>query len=192
MGPFTLHWLGDFSPRSSPLPLTTCFAWCILPPQSAAPQGDPWAWDITMGPLTCLGGGVSAFQEGGGPGPLLPQPDAGEPEGEGLVWVQMGWVHGCSTLRHAHRFACVHVCAPVCISVHGWAGKCLLTRVRSQPKQFRKMIQQTFQQYALLREEECILKFLHTLSTFASIDQESYRCELIVSPVGGEGRGVVG
>ncbi|NWR63802.1 FAK2 kinase, partial [Bucorvus abyssinicus] len=48
-----------------------------------------------------------------------------------------------------------------------------------KPKQFRKMIQQTFQQYALLREEECILKFLHTLSTFASIDQESYRCELI-------------
>uniref|UniRef100_A0A663EAI0 non-specific protein-tyrosine kinase n=1 Tax=Aquila chrysaetos chrysaetos TaxID=223781 RepID=A0A663EAI0_AQUCH len=48
-----------------------------------------------------------------------------------------------------------------------------------QPKQFRKMIQQTFQQYALLREEECILKFLHTLSTFANIDQESYRCELI-------------
>uniref|UniRef100_A0A8C3BH94 non-specific protein-tyrosine kinase n=1 Tax=Cairina moschata TaxID=8855 RepID=A0A8C3BH94_CAIMO len=48
-----------------------------------------------------------------------------------------------------------------------------------QPKQFRKMIQQTFQQYALLREEECILKFLHTLATFANIDQESYRCELI-------------
>ncbi|XP_072714279.1 protein-tyrosine kinase 2-beta [Ciconia boyciana] len=48
-----------------------------------------------------------------------------------------------------------------------------------KPKQFRKMIQQTFQQYALLREEECILKFLHTLSTFANIDQESYRCELI-------------
>uniref|UniRef100_A0A8D0GVA5 non-specific protein-tyrosine kinase n=1 Tax=Sphenodon punctatus TaxID=8508 RepID=A0A8D0GVA5_SPHPU len=48
-----------------------------------------------------------------------------------------------------------------------------------QPKQFRKMIQQTFQQYALLREEECILKFLSTLSSFAHIDQESYRCELI-------------
>ncbi|XP_064911573.1 protein-tyrosine kinase 2-beta isoform X6 [Columba livia] len=48
-----------------------------------------------------------------------------------------------------------------------------------KPKQFRKMIQQTFQQYALLREEECILKFLHTLATFANIDQESYSCELI-------------
>nr|XP_032646447.1 protein-tyrosine kinase 2-beta isoform X3 [Chelonoidis abingdonii] len=48
-----------------------------------------------------------------------------------------------------------------------------------KPKQFRKMIQQTFQQYALLREEECIIKFLHTLASFANIDQESYRCELI-------------
>uniref|UniRef100_A0A670HYK0 non-specific protein-tyrosine kinase n=1 Tax=Podarcis muralis TaxID=64176 RepID=A0A670HYK0_PODMU len=47
------------------------------------------------------------------------------------------------------------------------------------PKQFRKMIQQTFQQYALLREDECILKFLSTLSTIANIDQESYRCDLI-------------
>ncbi|XP_064304435.1 protein-tyrosine kinase 2-beta isoform X7 [Phalacrocorax carbo] len=48
-----------------------------------------------------------------------------------------------------------------------------------KPKQFRKMIQQTFQQYALLREEECILKFLATFATFASIDQESFRCELV-------------
>ncbi|NXU59652.1 FAK2 kinase, partial [Turnix velox] len=48
-----------------------------------------------------------------------------------------------------------------------------------KPKQFRKMIQQTFQQYALLREEECILKFLLTLASFTSIDQETYRCELI-------------
>ncbi|XP_063156524.1 protein-tyrosine kinase 2-beta isoform X5 [Candoia aspera] len=48
-----------------------------------------------------------------------------------------------------------------------------------KPKQFRKMIQQTFQQYALLREDECIMKFLGTLSAFANIDQESYRCELV-------------
>uniref|UniRef100_A0A8U8ANK8 Uncharacterized protein n=1 Tax=Geospiza parvula TaxID=87175 RepID=A0A8U8ANK8_GEOPR len=46
------------------------------------------------------------------------------------------------------------------------------------PRQLRKMIQQTFQQYALLREEECILKFLHTLASFAPIDQESFRCQL--------------
>ncbi|XP_014382046.1 protein-tyrosine kinase 2-beta isoform X1 [Alligator sinensis] len=48
-----------------------------------------------------------------------------------------------------------------------------------KPKQFRKMIQQTFQQYALLREEECILKFLNTLAAFTHIDQETYRCELV-------------
>lgn len=48
-----------------------------------------------------------------------------------------------------------------------------------KPKQFRKMIQQTFQQYAALREEECVMKFFNTLAGFASIDQETYRCELI-------------
>ncbi|XP_036898144.1 protein-tyrosine kinase 2-beta isoform X2 [Sturnira hondurensis] len=48
-----------------------------------------------------------------------------------------------------------------------------------KPKQFRKMIQQTFQQYASLREEECVMKFFNTLAGFASIDQETYRCELI-------------
>ncbi|KAM8954410.1 protein-tyrosine kinase 2-beta isoform 2-T2 [Pelodytes ibericus] len=47
-----------------------------------------------------------------------------------------------------------------------------------KPKQFRKMIQQTFQQYGSLREEECIMRFLSTLSSFTSIDQETYRCEL--------------
>ncbi|XP_053316712.1 protein-tyrosine kinase 2-beta [Spea bombifrons] len=47
-----------------------------------------------------------------------------------------------------------------------------------KPKQFRKMIQQTFQQYGSLREDECIMRFLSTLSSFTSIDQETYRCEL--------------
>lgn len=42
------------------------------------------------------------------------------------------------------------------------------------------MIQQTFQQYASLKEEECIMKFFNTLAGFANIDQETYRCELIV------------
>ncbi|KAM4824435.1 protein-tyrosine kinase 2-beta-like [Urocitellus parryii] len=32
-----------------------------------------------------------------------------------------------------------------------------------KPKQFRKMIQQTFQQYASLQEEECVMKFFNTL-----------------------------
>lgn len=44
------------------------------------------------------------------------------------------------------------------------------------------MIQQAFQQYASLREEECVMKFFNTLAGFANIDQETYRCELIVTP----------
>uniref|UniRef100_A0A8C1ZGZ4 non-specific protein-tyrosine kinase n=1 Tax=Cyprinus carpio TaxID=7962 RepID=A0A8C1ZGZ4_CYPCA len=41
-----------------------------------------------------------------------------------------------------------------------------------KPKQLRKLIQQTFQQYALLKEEECIIKFFETLSVFSSFDEE--------------------
>ncbi|XP_050161865.1 protein-tyrosine kinase 2-beta isoform X4 [Myiozetetes cayanensis] len=48
-----------------------------------------------------------------------------------------------------------------------------------KPRQLRRMIQQTFQQYALLREEECVLKFLHTLGTIAPIGQETFQCQLV-------------
>uniref|UniRef100_A0A8C2FLW4 non-specific protein-tyrosine kinase n=1 Tax=Cyprinus carpio TaxID=7962 RepID=A0A8C2FLW4_CYPCA len=47
-----------------------------------------------------------------------------------------------------------------------------------KPKQLRKMIQQTFQQYALLKEEQCINKFFETLSVFSSYDEEVFPCEL--------------
>uniref|UniRef100_A0A8C2FKE7 non-specific protein-tyrosine kinase n=1 Tax=Cyprinus carpio TaxID=7962 RepID=A0A8C2FKE7_CYPCA len=43
-----------------------------------------------------------------------------------------------------------------------------------------KMIQQTFQQYALLKEEQCINKFFETLSVFSSYDEEVFPCELVV------------
>lgn len=59
-------------------------------------------------------------------------------------------------------------------------GQLTTDHLHPQPKQFRKMIQQTFQQYASLREEECVMKFFNTLAGFANIDQETYRCELIV------------
>lgn len=62
----------------------------------------------------------------------------------------------------------------------GGAGPGSAPRTSPQPKQFRKMIQQTFQQYASLREEECVMKFFNTLAGFANIDQETYRCELVV------------
>lgn len=43
------------------------------------------------------------------------------------------------------------------------------------------MIQQTFQQYAALKEDDCMIKFFETLKTFSSYDEEVFRCELVVS-----------
>lgn len=62
--------------------------------------------------------------------------------------------------------------------------KCLsLTRLcnAAQSKQLRKLIQQTFQQYATLKEDECMVKFFETLNDFVSYDEEVFRCELVVS-----------
>lgn len=50
-----------------------------------------------------------------------------------------------------------------------------------QSKQLRKLIQQTFQQYATLKEDECMLKFFKTLKDFVSFDEEVFPCELVVS-----------
>ncbi|XP_050988969.1 protein-tyrosine kinase 2-beta isoform X1 [Labeo rohita] len=48
-----------------------------------------------------------------------------------------------------------------------------------KPKQLRKLIQQTFQQFAMLKEEQCIIKFFETLSVFSSFDEEVFPCELV-------------
>ncbi|XP_046711128.1 protein-tyrosine kinase 2-beta isoform X2 [Silurus meridionalis] len=48
-----------------------------------------------------------------------------------------------------------------------------------KPKQLKKMIQQTFQQYSSLREEQCIMKFFETFSLFSSFDEEVFPCELV-------------
>uniref|UniRef100_A0AAY4B932 non-specific protein-tyrosine kinase n=1 Tax=Denticeps clupeoides TaxID=299321 RepID=A0AAY4B932_9TELE len=48
-----------------------------------------------------------------------------------------------------------------------------------KPKNLRKLIQQTFQQYATLKEQECILKFFETYAIFASCDEEVFSCELV-------------
>ncbi|XP_059375829.1 protein-tyrosine kinase 2-beta-like [Carassius carassius] len=48
-----------------------------------------------------------------------------------------------------------------------------------KPKHLRKLIQQTFQQYAFLKEEQCIIKFFETLSIFSSFDEEVFSCELV-------------
>ncbi|XP_052002114.1 protein-tyrosine kinase 2-beta-like [Xyrauchen texanus] len=48
-----------------------------------------------------------------------------------------------------------------------------------KPKQLRKLIQQTFQQFSLLKEEQCIMKFFETLSVFSSFEEEVFPCELV-------------
>uniref|UniRef100_A0A8B9KTD2 non-specific protein-tyrosine kinase n=1 Tax=Astyanax mexicanus TaxID=7994 RepID=A0A8B9KTD2_ASTMX len=50
-----------------------------------------------------------------------------------------------------------------------------------QPKQLRKMIQQTFLQYGTLKEEECILKFFKTFGEFINFNEEVFPCELVQS-----------
>ncbi|KAM8832488.1 protein tyrosine kinase 2 beta, b isoform 1-T6 [Spinachia spinachia] len=46
-------------------------------------------------------------------------------------------------------------------------------------KQLRKLIQQTFQQYATLKEEDCMIKFFETLKEFINYDEEVFPCELV-------------
>ncbi|KAI3364333.1 hypothetical protein L3Q82_011136 [Scortum barcoo] len=48
-----------------------------------------------------------------------------------------------------------------------------------KPRQLRKLIQQTFQQYATLKEEDCMIKFFETLKDFISFDEEVFPCELV-------------
>ncbi|XP_068580605.1 protein tyrosine kinase 2 beta, b [Cebidichthys violaceus] len=46
-------------------------------------------------------------------------------------------------------------------------------------RHLRKLIQQTFQQYATLKEEDCMNKFFETLKEFVSFDEEVFPCELV-------------
>ncbi|KAK7906882.1 hypothetical protein WMY93_015494 [Mugilogobius chulae] len=46
-------------------------------------------------------------------------------------------------------------------------------------KQLRKMIQQTFLQYASLKEDDCMIKFFETLRDCVSYDEEVFPCELV-------------
>ncbi|XP_076835393.1 protein-tyrosine kinase 2-beta isoform X2 [Brachyhypopomus gauderio] len=48
-----------------------------------------------------------------------------------------------------------------------------------KPKQLRKLIQQTFQQYSYLKGQQCIMKFFETFSVFSSFDEEVFPCELV-------------
>ncbi|XP_068998127.1 protein tyrosine kinase 2 beta, b isoform X3 [Embiotoca jacksoni] len=46
-------------------------------------------------------------------------------------------------------------------------------------RQLRKLIQQTFQQYATLKEDDCMVKFFETLTEFVNYDEEVFPCELV-------------
>lgn len=48
-----------------------------------------------------------------------------------------------------------------------------------KPKQLRKLIQQTFQQYSTLKEDECMIKFFETYGEFSNFDEEVFQCELV-------------
>ncbi|XP_005914473.1 protein tyrosine kinase 2 beta, b [Haplochromis burtoni] len=48
-----------------------------------------------------------------------------------------------------------------------------------KPRPLRKMIQQTFQQFATLKEDDCMIKFFETLKDFVSYDEEAFPCELV-------------
>uniref|UniRef100_A0A673Z9E4 non-specific protein-tyrosine kinase n=1 Tax=Salmo trutta TaxID=8032 RepID=A0A673Z9E4_SALTR len=48
-----------------------------------------------------------------------------------------------------------------------------------QSKALRKMIQQTFQRYSCLKEEECVVKFFTTLADCYDYIQESFTCQLV-------------
>ncbi|KAM9356044.1 protein tyrosine kinase 2 beta, b isoform 1-T3 [Pholidichthys leucotaenia] len=46
-------------------------------------------------------------------------------------------------------------------------------------RHLRKLIQQTFQQYATLKEDDCMVRFFETLKEFVSYDEEVFPCELV-------------
>uniref|UniRef100_A0A8C4ET53 non-specific protein-tyrosine kinase n=1 Tax=Dicentrarchus labrax TaxID=13489 RepID=A0A8C4ET53_DICLA len=48
-------------------------------------------------------------------------------------------------------------------------------------RQLRKLIQQTFQQFSTLKEDDCMVKFFETLQDFVNYDEEVFPCELVVS-----------
>uniref|UniRef100_A0A3P8YRF8 non-specific protein-tyrosine kinase n=1 Tax=Esox lucius TaxID=8010 RepID=A0A3P8YRF8_ESOLU len=50
-----------------------------------------------------------------------------------------------------------------------------------KPKVLRKMIQQTFQRYSCLKEEQCVVKFFTTLADCYDYTQESYSCQLFIN-----------
>ncbi|XP_042368831.1 protein-tyrosine kinase 2-beta-like [Plectropomus leopardus] len=49
-----------------------------------------------------------------------------------------------------------------------------------KPKQLRRLIQQTFQGYSTLKQEQCMARFFTTLAQCYSYTQESFACQLVL------------
>lgn len=50
-----------------------------------------------------------------------------------------------------------------------------------QPKQLRRLIQQSFQGYSTLKQDQCMSRFFTTLAQCYSYTKESFACQLVVS-----------
>ncbi|KAM9327998.1 protein-tyrosine kinase 2-beta-like [Pholidichthys leucotaenia] len=53
-----------------------------------------------------------------------------------------------------------------------------------KPKQLRRLIQQTFQGYSTLKQDQCMIKFLSTLSQCYCFTQERFACQLVINDDG--------
>uniref|UniRef100_A0A8B9H4K2 non-specific protein-tyrosine kinase n=1 Tax=Astyanax mexicanus TaxID=7994 RepID=A0A8B9H4K2_ASTMX len=81
---------------------------------------------------------------------------------------------GCLEIRYRHTVSCALLKD---VGLDLFFPQELISSMK--PKQLKKLIQQTFQQYSSLKEEQCILKFFETFSVFSSFDEEVFPCELV-------------
>lgn len=109
-------------------------------------------------------------QEGSGSGTFLPQRADQQHEGREpkqllysyLVprWGWVMWLNHTSVKSSSIAFCLCAMC---------------------QPKQLRRLIQQTFQGYSTLKQDQCVNRFFTTLAQCYSYTQETYACQLVVS-----------
>uniref|UniRef100_A0A673W2F4 non-specific protein-tyrosine kinase n=1 Tax=Salmo trutta TaxID=8032 RepID=A0A673W2F4_SALTR len=84
---------------------------------------------------------------------------------------------GCLEIRRFYKDMNAKVCK--CFLNKGYESVIQCCCGLSQSRHLRKMIQQTFQQYATLKEDECMVSFFQTLTDFITIGEEVYPCELV-------------
>lgn len=98
-------------------------------------------------------------QEGRGSGHVLPQR---------ADWQHEGRVGGATASTHLiDCFFLLFISNSTCVCC--------------QPKQLRRLIQQTFQGYSTLNQDQCMVRFFTTLAQCHCYTQESFTCQLVVS-----------